>query len=198
VSCEEAGLLFGFTADAMRKRARRLGWRVQRNNDGLARVLVPEGVALHSDGRSGRPGGHPAGHPDGQDNLQMRLGRAEGEVAGLREALRNAEEGRLAAQAKADREAMARVATEAMLADQQERAAHAEGEAEGLLEALRIAEAQAAVLQTDVDRERTTAQVLMQAEVAERQAAETARAELSAWTAGRPLTRALRAFFRRR
>jgi hypothetical protein len=41
-------------------------------------------------------------------------------------------------------------------------------------------------------RERSTAQALLQAE-----AAEEARAELAAWTAGGPLTRALRGFFRR-
>jgi hypothetical protein len=86
---------------------------------------------------------------------------------------------------------------ESKLADQRAAAARAEGEAEGLLEALRIAEAHAAALQSDVDRERATAQMLLQAEAAERQAAEAARAELAAWTAGGPIARALRAFFRR-
>jgi chromosome segregation ATPase len=83
------------------------------------------------------------------------------------------------------------------LADTRERAGRAEGEAEGLRAALRTAEAQTASLQADVARERATAQALLQAEAAERQVAEEARAELAAWRQGGPLTRALRAFFRR-
>jgi chromosome segregation ATPase len=83
------------------------------------------------------------------------------------------------------------------LANTRERAGAAEGKAEGLQAALRAAEAHAATLQAEVARERAVAQALLQAEAAERQAAEEARAELAAWTAGGPLTRALRAFFRR-
>jgi hypothetical protein len=79
------------------------------------------------------------------------------------------------------------------LAEQRERA----GRADGLQSASRAAEAHAATLQAEAARERAVAQALLQAEAAERQAAETARAELAAWTAGGPLTRALRAFFRR-
>ncbi len=81
------------------------------------------------------------------------------------------------------------------LVDTRERAGRAEGE--GLRTALRTAEVQTAALQADVARERATAQALLQAEAAERQVAEAAREELAAWRQGGPLTRALRAFFRR-
>src|SRR4051812_46603286 len=61
---EEAGEAFGLSADAMRKRARRLGWRVTAGNDGKARVLIPDGAGLSPDGRSGRPAGRPDGRAD--------------------------------------------------------------------------------------------------------------------------------------
>src|SRR4051794_26445976 len=61
---EEAGEAFSLSADAMRKRARRLGWRVTAGNDGKARVLIPEGAGLSPDGRGGRPAGRPDGRAD--------------------------------------------------------------------------------------------------------------------------------------
>jgi hypothetical protein len=130
--------------------------------------------------------------------------RAEGELAGTREALRRAD---LAAEEAGQREALAvqalvlaraeMAATRQELREALEGAQRAEGEAQAMREALTRADAHAATLQADVARERATAQALLQAEAAERQAAEMARAELSAWTAGGPLTRALRGFFRR-
>ena len=109
MSYEEAGQSFGLSADAMRKRARRLGWRVQAGNDGKARILVPETAAIGPDGRSGRP----PGRPDG---------RAEDLPAELR---RRAEAAETRAGTTADE-----------LAQQRERAARSEGEAAVLRDAL--------------------------------------------------------------
>lgn len=108
---------------------------------------------------------------------------AEARADAERDARQVAEDRTMMAEDRAILEQEARQAAQIKLAEQRERAARAEGETEGLLEALRIAEAQVAALR--------------QVEAAERQAAEDARAELAAWTVGGPLTRALRAFFRR-
>lgn len=61
---EEAGALFGLSAEAMRKRARRLRWQVQSPNDsqGKARIQVPEGAELRP---AGPPPGNPPGRPGG-------------------------------------------------------------------------------------------------------------------------------------
>jgi hypothetical protein len=92
---EEAGQLFGLSAEAMRKRSRRLGWKVQPPNDiqGKARVLVPDNADLHP----GRPPGHPDAATSGHrpDELVMELRRraeaAEAQVAELRDRAAKAE-----------------------------------------------------------------------------------------------------------
>ena len=48
----QAGERFGLTADAVRMRAHRLGWRVQPGNDGRTLVLVPDDAAVHPRPRS--------------------------------------------------------------------------------------------------------------------------------------------------
>ena len=53
----QAGERFGLTSDAMRMRARRLGWRSQPRNDGCTLILVPDDTtiqprALSPDGSS--------------------------------------------------------------------------------------------------------------------------------------------------
>jgi chromosome segregation ATPase len=132
--------------------------------------------------------------------VRLRLGRSEGEAAGLRNALQISEaradmerEVRQVAEDRAELtedlvslEREAHQAAQAGLADQRERTGRAEGEAETLRAALR----------EDAAREHAVARALLQAE-AERQTAEAARSELAAWTAGGPLRRALRRFFRR-
>jgi len=97
---EQAGELFGLSAEAVRKRSRRLGWRVQSGNEGKALVLVPDGAEL-------RPPARPAGRAGGD--------RADRLVLELRQ---RAE----AAEARAERLA-------GELATQHERAGRAEGEA---------------------------------------------------------------------
>ena len=127
---EAAGELFGLSAEAVRKRSRRLGWRIQAGNEGKALVLVPDGAELQP---AGRPPGRPAGdHPDGLlaevrrraeaaeartrelagelATQHERAGRAEGEAAALRGAVANE-------QAQAARERQAREAAERELAD---------------------------------------------------------------------------------
>src|SRR5690348_15054496 len=42
----QAGARFGLTPDAMRMRARRLGWRSQPGNDGKTLIMVPDDAAL--------------------------------------------------------------------------------------------------------------------------------------------------------
>lgn len=43
---QQAGELFGMSAEAARQRTRRLGWRTQPGNEGKTLVLVPEDVAV--------------------------------------------------------------------------------------------------------------------------------------------------------
>jgi hypothetical protein len=85
----DAGARFGLTPDALRMRARRLGWRTQPGNDGRTLVLVPDDVELQS--RS----------PERTDErLAARSGEQEPEISALREALavlREAREGEIAA-----------------------------------------------------------------------------------------------------
>ena len=127
---EQAGELFGLSAEAIRKRSRRLGWRIQAGNEGKSLVLVPDGAELQP---AGRPGGRPAGdHPDellaelrrraetaeGRTRelagevaeLRERAGRAEGEAAARRDA--EARE-----RARADAERQGREAAERELAE---------------------------------------------------------------------------------
>jgi hypothetical protein len=114
---EEAGALFGLSAEAMRKRARRLRWQVQPPNDtqGKTRILVPENAAL-------RPAGPPPGIPSGDRSGDRADDRADGLSAELR---RRAE----AAEAERERVEGERESLAAELITERERRARAEGEA---------------------------------------------------------------------
>jgi hypothetical protein len=48
----QAGARFGLSADAIRMRAHRLGWRTQPGNDGRTLVQVPEDAAVQPRARS--------------------------------------------------------------------------------------------------------------------------------------------------
>jgi len=48
----QAGERFGLTSDAMRMRARRLGWRSQPGNDGRTLILVPDDATIEPRARS--------------------------------------------------------------------------------------------------------------------------------------------------
>jgi hypothetical protein len=179
LSYDELAEIRGIDRASAIRMVRRKRWPKQESNDGTTRVAVPASVI--------RVTRHPVtdlGTPSDKNHVlsgdkDQTIKALEGEAAALREALARES-------ARADRAE----AAAAVVPDLRERAARAEGEVEGLRAALRAAEALAA-------RERATAQALLQAEATERQAAEMARAQLAAWTAGGPLTRALRAFFRR-
>lgn len=171
---EEAGHQFGLSADAMRKRARRLGWRVQAGNDGKARVLVPEGTNLSPDGRSGRAPSRP---DDREDD------RADGLLAELR---------RRAEVAESRVEAMT-----AEVAQQRERAARAEGELSGLQAALQQALERAQRTDAEATAERAARQAAETARDTAAAAAEAVRGELAEWTAGGPIGRAWRALIYR-
>lgn len=111
---EEAGQLFGLSAEAIRKRSRRLGWKVQPPNDsqGKARILVPDSASLHPAARPAgdRPdtAGHPAGDRADMAELHQRVGRAEGEASVFREAIRAAEARATAVEATLEEERAAR------------------------------------------------------------------------------------------
>jgi chromosome segregation ATPase len=159
---EEAGEAFGLSAEAMRKRARRLGWRVMPGNDGKARVLVPDGAGLGPDGRGGRPAGRPDGRADdpqalgaladalrqereGRQTAEAAAARAEGEAAGLREAVRLAPTAVQLEQAlgRAEREATRAAVLEAEAVALRENLLRAEAKARAEVRAFRDAAAQA-------------------------------------------------------
>jgi hypothetical protein len=180
----EAARLTGLSVEAIRLRIRRGKLAAEKGNDGLRVILTSADIAaiVASQERQQFPTrpvdqtNKPVLLEDAVGLLRDQLAAREAELERVRSALEQAQAGRLEDRGRAER---------------------AEGEAEGLRTALRMAEAQAASLQADIARERATAQALLQAKAAERQAAEAAQAELAAWTEGGPLTRMLRAFFRR-
>jgi hypothetical protein len=74
----ELGRRTGHNAEGARALARRRRWRIERGNDGRARVLVEEAdLAV-------RPPGHPPGRPDGHGRPAA---RAEGKAETLERAL---------------------------------------------------------------------------------------------------------------
>lgn len=157
---EEAGALFGLSAEAMRKRARRLRWQVRPPNDshGKAYIQVPDDAELRP---AGPPPGIPSGHrPDDRANDL------------LTELRRRAEAAEQAAKlAESERDTLAQE-----IISQRERTARAEGEAaaHGVeLERLRSDHAaELGRLRADVEHERAERR-------AERQAAEAERTRLT-------------------
>src|SRR6478735_2549435 len=92
---QQAGALLGMTADAARQRARRLGWRTQRGNDGRTLILVPDEPGVQPHGQPhGRPSRQPPPHTD----------EHQGEIHALRELVSTLREQLAKAEAQADRE----------------------------------------------------------------------------------------------
>jgi hypothetical protein len=127
---EEAGARFGLSAEAIRKRSRRLGWEVQPPNDPHARalILVPDDAEVTVSRPPGRPDAEPNGPTGdrpvtGSDMAELRTRMEVAEALSLErlEAL-SRERGRAdAAQSLADRRAEE-------VAEARERAARAEAE----------------------------------------------------------------------
>ena len=65
----EAGERFGLSPDAIRMRARRLGWRTTPGNDGRTRVLVPEDAEVQPRARA------PEASPDRASEQRSEFGR---------------------------------------------------------------------------------------------------------------------------
>jgi hypothetical protein len=85
---EEAAAILGVTAEAIRCRAKRGHWRRRVDNDGKARIVLPDGIT-----RLPRP---PGDHPvatgqrpasDHPDDMRVRLAAAEAELSALRDHL---------------------------------------------------------------------------------------------------------------
>ena len=68
----QAGERFGLSAEAVRLRARRLGWRTQPGNDGRTLVLVPDDADVQP---RPRPPEQPAEQPPGLDAVHGALQR---------------------------------------------------------------------------------------------------------------------------
>jgi hypothetical protein len=210
---ENAGALFGLSAEAMRKRARRQGWEVRQPNEpgAKAQVRVPDGAEL-------RPHAHPPGRPAGDraDGLEAELRRRAEVAEGRAEAAEDARD-KLAAELIKERERRARAEGEngglrIAFEQAQGRAERAEaGEAarradfqQALGRAERVeAERDAAAEAARLAQERVQkVKVEAAAECAARQESErerdAAQAELAEWTAGGPLARAWRALIYRR
>jgi cell division protein FtsB len=87
---EDAGRLFGISAEAMRKRVRRLGWTIRQPNEpgAKAMVLVPDGAEV----RPPKRGRSPLGHRSDvlMDELRRRAESAEAQAATLRQQFENA------------------------------------------------------------------------------------------------------------
>lgn len=110
----QAGALLGMTAEAVRQRARRFGWRTQKGNDGRMRVWIP------ADKTGGRPRVRSA-----VQTLVQTPGQT-GDVNALAAILRD----------ELERERAAREAAQAAAISAIERAAQAEGEASALRDTL--------------------------------------------------------------
>lgn len=92
---QQAGGALGMTAEAVRQRARRLGWRTQPGNEGKALVLVPGGVEVrprHGESATVRERMESGRQRADRDEAEREAARiaaaaAEGEAKGLRLAL---------------------------------------------------------------------------------------------------------------
>jgi hypothetical protein len=169
---QQAGEALDMTAEAVRHRARRLGWRTQPGNEGRTLVLLPEGEAVRQFARA------PV-HPPVQTAVHSN------EASGLAEVLKG--------QLERERERADKA---------EARAGQAEAEREAARIAAARAEGEAMVLREQMKAERGRAELAQAATAARLQDAEAsrdgARAELADWTAGGPLGRAWRALVYRR
>lgn len=124
LSYEDLAARIGTTAEGARMRARRRGWRVEKDNERRAWVLVEEAELA---GETGQATGRPVEHDRSGDRL---LEQAVEALRGELEAGR-AERARLLAEMAAEREKAAGALREATAA-----AARGEGEARALRDAL--------------------------------------------------------------
>jgi uncharacterized coiled-coil DUF342 family protein len=171
----EAAKRTGLTVEAIRQRIKRGSLQAVKGNDRTLRVRLTDADLAGISNRS--PTGHvpptPTSHPTHDDRLLKALqeaAEARGEAATLRERAEKVEA--QVDQLQAERE-------EARI-----RAAHAEGEAKALREA--------------VAREIGRAEQAEEARKAGEAQRDAVQAELDAWTAGGPLARAWRGFWRGR
>ena len=182
---QQAAEALGMTAEAVRHRARRLGWRTQPGNEGRTLVLLPEGEAVRPPVRSAVQTSVQTGEvSDLAGVLKAQLER-ERERADKAEAR--------AGQAEVEREA-ARIAS----ARAESEAAALREERERLLRERDVAQEEAKKLrerEAEIQAERE--RLLWEWDTAQvgRKAAED---ELSTWAAGGPLARAWRALIYRR
>jgi hypothetical protein len=131
---QQAGEALGMSAEAVRQRARRLGWRTQPGNEGRTLVLLPDGTAVRPRVRlivqTPEQAVQTAGQPPVQPAVQT------GDANGLAEVLRGQLErereraDKAEGQAAAERARAERAETEA--AEQRSRADLATGEVDGM------------------------------------------------------------------
>jgi hypothetical protein len=131
---QQAGEALGMSAEAVRQRARRLGWRTQPGNEGRTLVLLPDGTAVRPRVRlivqTPEQAVQTAGQPPVQPAVQT------GDANGLAEVLRGQLErereraDKAEGQAAAERVRAERAETEA--AEQRSRADLATGEVDGM------------------------------------------------------------------
>jgi hypothetical protein len=129
---QQAGDALGMSAEAVRQRARRLGWRTQPGNEGRTLVLLPDGTAV-------RPRTRPAVQTPEQPGQMVaqpagQTGNANGLAELLREQLEREREraDKAEEQAAAERARAERAEAEAEAAEQRSRADLATGEVDGL------------------------------------------------------------------
>jgi hypothetical protein len=204
---QQAGDLLGVSAEAIRRHARRHGWRVQRGNDGKALVLVPATAASEGwarpggrpdDARAGGPGGQAPGQPSDvvtiADMMSALVADRRAAEADAAQARREADE--LRREVGEARERAARVEGElagvrVTFEQAQGRAERAEAEAAASRDAVARALSEAATRRESEAREAVRAE---RADAARREA----EATLVELTAGGPLARAWRALVSRR
>jgi chromosome segregation ATPase len=147
----QAGERFGLSADAVRMRAHRLGWRVQPGNDGRTLVLVPEDAAVQPRRRSPeRSSAHSGGRAPAQAADGSELAAATARVLLAEQRAEQAEQRADQAEKRADAADSDRRAAEARAdaADADRRAAEVRADTlreriEGLLTKFATAEADA-------------------------------------------------------
>ena len=147
----QAGERFGLSADAVRMRAHRLGWRMQPGNDGRTLVLVPEDATVQPRARSPeRSGAHTGERSPAQITDEGKRAAAEGRTILAEQRAEQAEQRADRAEKRADVADTDRRAAEARAdaADADRRAAEARADTlreriEGLLTKLATAQADA-------------------------------------------------------
>jgi hypothetical protein len=199
---KELATALGIDEESAQRRAQRRKWRRMRGNDGKARVAVPLSVipdALEDSRPDDLPGNGGTVPPAAASALAPLLLDLAAQAKAAREALDTARAERDAARAEAT---AVRERAAAEIAETQK---HAAAEVSEARERAAKAEGEAAVLRGRVDRAEQCVNQSEAREAAERARAERLdaergrlQAELDAWTACGPMTRAFRALLFRR